>query len=151
MFSNTQSDDSVAPSFNFASSGATTIKVPTSVQYVKVPNLVMSTSGLQPSMLQSKMQSIQVKQEPESPNNQQSIQIMQNTQLSDHPHPQDPSNNMLTTENVEAEDQEKYDKIKKVEKESSDTENKAFVLAPTPAQLGKAPLQRRQNMGKNNK
>ena len=28
------------------------------------------------------------------------------------------------------------------------TEEKTFVLAPTPAQLGKAPLQRRQNMSK---
>ena len=27
-------------------------------------------------------------------------------------------------------------------------ESKQFILAPTPAQLGKAPLQRRQNLGK---
>lgn len=27
-------------------------------------------------------------------------------------------------------------------------ENKKFILAPTPAQLGRAPLQRRQNMSK---
>lgn len=32
---------------------------------------------------------------------------------------------------------------------SSQENNQMFVLAPTPAQLGKAPLQRRQSMGKN--
>lgn len=33
----------------------------------------------------------------------------------------------------------------KIEKEFEEPESKKFVLAPTPAQLGRAPLQRRQN------
>jgi len=35
----------------------------------------------------------------------------------------------------------------KEETSKNDIEEKPFVLAPTPAQLGKAPLQRRQSMG----
>lgn len=144
---NIQSDDSVATSFNFAASGAGTIKVPNSVQYVKVPNLVMSTSGLPPSMLQPKMQNVNVKQEPESPSHKSSITNIQNIQF-DTGYPQDACNNLMTVETNEIDDQEKFNKLKKLEEESSDTENKAFILAPTPAQLGKAPLQRRQNIGK---
>lgn len=33
------------------------------------------------------------------------------------------------------------------DKEFDEPEHKKFILAPTPAQLGRAPLQRRQKMG----
>lgn len=33
------------------------------------------------------------------------------------------------------------------DKEFEEPESKKFILAPTPAQLGRAPLQRRQKMG----
>ena len=34
--------------------------------------------------------------------------------------------------------------------DDSENQNQAFILAPTPAQLGKAPLQRRQSQGGEN-
>lgn len=40
-----------------------------------------------------------------------------------------------------------YDADHNNDKEFEEPEHKKFILAPTPAQLGRAPLQRRQKMG----
>lgn len=146
--SNIQNDDSIPSAINFASSGTTNIKVPTSVQYLNVPNLVMSTTGPPSSIMQQKLQNVQVKQEPDSPHPNLSTQNVQNPPLSKNTYTQDSPNNLMTTKNYDNEDHENYDKMKKLEEEyTEDMENKAFVLAPTPAQLGRAPLQRRLHMG----
>lgn len=143
--SNIQNED---PSFNFASNGSTNIKVPTSVQYVKVPNLVMSTSNIQPTSFPTKLQNIHVKDEPpESPSNKASMTYQQNFHSSDNKCLKEQACNVAATETTEIKEQENCDKTKNSQEESSDQENKEFVLAPTPAQLGKAPLQRRQNTG----
>lgn len=74
---------------------------------------------------------MKIKEEPESP-------TIKNL-------PATPKSNEMPVQaneqNAEGEDQE--------EEDYETAESKTFVLAPTPAQLGKAPLQRRQNRGKN--
>lgn len=40
-----------------------------------------------------------------------------------------------------------YENDKNVESDFDEPENKKFILQPTPAQLGQAPLQRRKNLG----
>uniref|UniRef100_A0A336K074 CSON007384 protein n=1 Tax=Culicoides sonorensis TaxID=179676 RepID=A0A336K074_CULSO len=116
-----------------------------SVQYVKVPNLVLSTQGLHTPSFNTNMLNVQVKQEsPESPcsklmQNKHSEEILQNA-AENIEKPKNSFDNIQSNDKIS-------EKVKKQEDEKPDSEKKAFVLAPTPAQLGKAPLQRRQNIG----
>lgn len=140
-----QNEDTAPTAINFASNGAASMKVPTSVQYLKVPNLVMSTSGLTPTMINPKLQNVQVKQELDSPHQNSSTQNTK--QISENLYPQASPVDVLTTKHNDSTDQVTNEKTKMLEESMEDTENKTFILAPTPAQLGKAPLQRRQHMG----
>lgn len=113
---------------------------PTSVQYViqggKIPNMYVSNvkHHYEPSMpSHGAMMSggaMRIKEEPESP----TIRNLPATPKSNEP----PSNQQ--SEGSEGNEQHEDD-----DDESPDS--KQFVLAPTPAQLGKAPLQRRLNRG----
>lgn len=124
---------------NFASNGTANMKVPNSVQYLKVPNLVMSTSGLTPTLINPKLQKL------DSPHQNSSTQNTK--QISENVYPQASPVDVLTTKHNDSTDQVTNEKTKMLEESMEDTENKTFILAPTPAQLGKAPLQRRQHMG----
>lgn len=42
---------------------------------------------------------------------------------------------------------EQYESDRNVESDCDEPESKKFILQPTPAQLGQAPLQRRKNLG----
>lgn len=76
-----------------------------------------------------------VKQEPESPH--QNLPATPKS-VSDHL-AESNQTNMMDTSN--------FDSDHNNDKEFDEPENKKFILAPTPAQLGRAPLQRRQKMG----
>ncbi len=76
-----------------------------------------------------------VKQEPESPH--QSLPATPKS-VNDHLFESNSSNRMDTGA---------YDTEHNNDKEFDEPEHKKFILAPTPAQLGRAPLQRRQKMG----
>lgn len=126
-------------SINLSSSGTTTVQVPTSVQYLKVPNLIVSSTGLTSSVIHSKVQSISVKQEQEAIHKNVSIPYTHNFPL---------SKDINVSDKIdETKNQINNDDIDILEEDES--EHKTFILAPTPAQLGKAPLQRRQNNGSN--
>lgn len=112
---------------------------PTSVQYViqggKMPNMFVSNVKHHYETMQSHgaMMSggaMKIKDEPESP----TIRNLPATPKSNEP----PSNQQ--SEGSEGNDQ--HD-----DEDDESPDSKQFVLAPTPAQLGKAPLQRRQNRG----
>ncbi|KAJ6635460.1 putative transcription factor capicua [Pseudolycoriella hygida] len=122
----TQSSSSQSVSSN------NSVKTPTSVQYVigKVPNLLIST----PNYDSSSLNMSNIKQEPESPH--QSLPATPKS-VNDHPFDSNSSNRMDTN----------FDADQNNEKEFDEPEHKKFILAPTPAQLGRAPLQRRQKMG----
>uniref|UniRef100_A0A336LJ35 CSON007384 protein n=1 Tax=Culicoides sonorensis TaxID=179676 RepID=A0A336LJ35_CULSO len=140
---NLQTSDSLN-SFTFKGTDSSSIKG-SSVQYVKVPNLVLSTQGLHTPSFNTNMLNVQVKQEsPESPcsklmQNKHSEEILQNA-AENIEKPKNSFDNIQSNDKIS-------EKVKKQEDEKPDSEKKAFVLAPTPAQLGKAPLQRRQNIG----
>lgn len=68
---------------------------------------------------------MKIKEEPESPR----------TNLPATPKSNETQNDTETGDNNKNDGNESYESL----------ENKKFILAPTPAQLGKAPLQRRQN------
>lgn len=111
---------------------------PTSVQYViqggKMPGMYVSNMSYESQMpSHGAMMSggnMKIKEEPESPTNRN----LPATPKSNEP----PSNQQ--SEGSEGNEQQ--------EEEGDDgPEGQKFVLAPTPAQLGKAPLQRRQNRG----
>lgn len=88
------------------------------IQSSKMPVYVQQTT-FEPSTL------MKIKEEPESPTVRNNL-------------PATPKSNEAQTNETEGNEQsesENYDA----------SENKKFILAPTPAQLGKAPLQRRQN------
>ncbi|CRK99170.1 CLUMA_CG012502, isoform A [Clunio marinus] len=97
----------------------------------KIPNMYLSSSGQHHSepSIQSGMK---IKEEPESP----TIRNLPATPKSNEP----PSNQQR--EASERTEQNEID-----DDDNDDSAEKKFVLAPTPAQLGKAPLQRRQNRG----
>lgn len=75
-----------------------------------------------------------VKQEPESPH--QSLPATPKS-VNDHPFESSLSIRMDTGNDADPNH----------DKEFEEPEHKKFILAPTPAQLGRAPLQRRQKMG----
>lgn len=112
---------------------------PTSVQYViqggKLPNMFVSNvqHTFEPSKpSQGAMMSgggLKIKEEPESPNTRN----LPATPKSNEP----PSNQ----QSEGSDGNEQHDDDDETE------ENTKFILAPTPAQLGKAPLQRRLNRG----
>lgn len=113
---------------------------PTSVQYViqsgKMSNMFVSNvhnyESSMPSHLGAMMGgAMKIKEEPESP----TTRNLPATPKSNEP----PSNQQ--SEGSEGNDQ--HDD----EEETTQEDGKTFVLAPTPAQLGKAPLQRRLNRG----
>lgn len=76
-----------------------------------------------------------VKQEPESPH--QSLPATPKS-VTDHFFESNSSHRM---------DIGGYDPDQNHDKEFEEPEHKKFILAPTPAQLGRAPLQRRQKLG----
>lgn len=105
---------------------------PTSVQYViqggKLPNAFMQQHSYEPS---HGAMGMKIKEEPESPTTRN---------LPATPKSNDPPSNQQS---------EASDGNEQQEEDAEDTpEGKTFILAPTPAQLGKAPLQRRLNRGK---
>jgi capicua transcriptional repressor len=101
---------------------------PTSVSYV-------IQSGKMPFVQQHNYEpsqgAMKIKEEPESP----TTRNLPATPKSNDP----PSNQQSEASDVNEQQEEEND-------ESG--EGKKFILAPTPAQLGKAPLQRRLNRGK---
>jgi hypothetical protein len=103
-------------------------KVPTSVSYViqsgKMPNAFVPQHNYEPSH-----GAMKIKEEPESPTTRN---------LPATPKSNDPPSNQQS---------EASDSNEQQEEEGEEDETKKFVLAPTPAQLGKAPLQRRLNRG----
>lgn len=108
---------------------------PTSVQYViqggKMPNMFVSNiqHHYEPSMPSHGAMTggqMKIKEEPESP-------TIRNL-------PATPKSNEQPTNQEESEGNEQQE-------DDNDADNLKFILAPTPAQLGKAPLQRRQNRG----
>lgn len=120
-----------------------------STTLVKVPNLVLSTQSphpQQPAQCFTSSATMPVKQEPESPSAKH-FTMCQTTE-----HPQTQPINFATTgssatdiNHVLKDNNDSSENIN----DASDSEEKQFVLAPTPAQLGKAPLQRRKNTGNN--
>lgn len=77
-----------------------------------------------------------VKKEPESP-----LKHLPATPKSENENNYDANSaNMMT---VDA----NYESEKASESDFEEPENKKFILQPTPAQLGQAPLQRRKNLG----
>lgn len=118
-----------------------------STTLVKVPNLVLSTQSQhpqQPIQPFTSSTSMPVKQEPESP----SAKHFTMCQTTEHPQTQ-PINFATTGSSITEINHELKDNndSPKSTNNASDSEEKQFVLAPTPAQLGKAPLQRRKNTG----
>ena len=100
------------------------------LQYVvqgKIPRFLM-TSQEQLQNYQCNHQTItrEIKQEPESP-------TIKNL-------PATPKSSEYETEKTVSDSKDESQN-----ETENENENKQFVLAPTPAQLGKAPLQRRQN------
>lgn len=91
------------------------------IQNSKIPTVYVQQSF--ESSINSSCSVMKIKEEPESPR----------TNLPATPKSNETQNDTDTGEKNEA--SESYESL----------ENKKFVLAPTPAQLGKAPLQRRQN------
>ncbi|XP_037041060.1 putative transcription factor capicua isoform X2 [Bradysia coprophila] len=114
-------------------SSSNSVKTPTSVQYVigKVPNLLIST----PNYDSNSGNTTNIKQEPESPH--QSLPATPKS-VNEHLFESSSSNRMDTGA---------FDSEHNNNKEFDEPEHKKFILAPTPAQLGRAPLQRRQKMG----
>lgn len=133
-----------------------------SVQFLKMPNLVVPSQNIHYSQQQISSAQIQsgetqlimsnqhqqqaIKSEPESPQNKHA------PPLNTEPFQMQPINFATQSfENKEryvlAEEEPEQDNQNR-EFENGEPENKQFVLAPTPAQLGRAPLQRRQNLGK---
>jgi hypothetical protein len=104
------------------------------IQSSKLPVYVQQQQQQQQSMESSNNNSnailMKIKEEPESP-----------TVRNNLPLPATPKSN--ETQATDAEGNEQYEGDN-----NDEEENKKFVLAPTPAQLGKAPLQRRQNQCK---
>lgn len=113
---------------------------PTSIQYVvqggKIPNMFVSNA--QHSCFEQSMPShggmlsgggMRIKEEPESP----TTRNLPATPKSNEPPSTQQSEGSEGNERTENDDEA--------------TEDTKFVLAPTPAQLGKAPLQRRLNRG----
>jgi hypothetical protein len=106
---------------------------PASVQYIiqssKMPSMYVQ-QNFEPAINSANVALMNIKEEPESPT------VRNNANLPATPK----SNEAQPSENESGE---------KVEGENYDkSEGKKFILAPTPAQLGKAPLQRRQNQSK---
>lgn len=101
---------------------------PTSIQYViqGAKGMYIHQNYEQPSLSNSVM-SMKIKEEPESPTVRGNL-------------PATPKSN-----EPQANEQEGSEQGEDGSKYSESIESKTFVLAPTPAQLGKAPLQRRQN------
>jgi hypothetical protein len=101
----------------------TSIKQPSAyvIQNSKVPTVYVQ----QPFEPASQMTMLKIKEEPESPTVRNNL-------------PATPKSNEAQTNDTERSEQCEGD-------DSYTAESKRFVLAPTPAQLGKAPLQRRQN------
>jgi hypothetical protein len=103
---------------------------PTSVQYViqggKVSNMFVQQHNFENSQ---QARGMMIKEEPESP----TIRNLPATPKSNEP----PSNQQ--SEGSDGNEQQ--------EEDDDEPTNKKFILAPTPAQLGKAPLQRRLNRG----
>lgn len=102
---------------------------PTSIQYViqGAKGMYIHQNYEQPS-LSSSVMSMNIKEEPESPTVRGNL-------------PATPKSNEPQASEQEGGEQQGEDGSKY----SESIESKTFVLAPTPAQLGKAPLQRRQN------
>lgn len=109
------------------------------VQYViqsKIPNLLISTQNYSPAT-----SVVNIKQEiPESPSNKNLPATPKSCTITDNIQSQSAQSNTNSSNNKNDNDSEK-------EEDFEATENKKFVLAPTPAQLGRAPAQRRRNMG----
>lgn len=105
---------------------------PTSVQYViqggKMPNMFVQQHSYEPS---HGAMGMKIKEEPESPTTRN---------LPATPKSNEPPSNQQSEASDGNEQQEEED-------DDDAIESKKFVLAPTPAQLGKAPLQRRLNRG----
>lgn len=101
-----------------------------SVQYViqggKMPNMFVQQHNYEPS---HGAMGMKIKEEPESPTTRN---------LPATPKSNEPPSNQQSEASDGNEQQEDDDET---------AESKKFILAPTPAQLGKAPLQRRLNRG----
>lgn len=108
---------------------------PTSVQYViqggKMPNMFVQHNYESHGAMMSGG-GLKIKEEPESP----TIRNLPATPKSNDP----PSNQQSEASDGNEQHEEEED-------ESAESKQAQFVLAPTPAQLGKAPLQRRLNRG----
>lgn len=106
---------------------------PSSVQFViqgKMPNMYAQHQYEASSQSHGSAANMRIKDEPESP----TTRNLPATPKSNEP---------LSTQHSEgSEGNEQPD-----EEDAATAESKQFVLAPTPAQLGKAPLQRRLNRG----
>lgn len=108
---------------------------PTSIQYV-----IQGAKGMyihQNYELNNSVMSMKIKEEPESPTVRGNLPA---TPKSNEP--------QQVSEQEGGEQQQQQQQGEDGSKYSESIESKTFVLAPTPAQLGKAPLQRRQNQCK---
>lgn len=108
---------------------------PNSVQYViqggNMPNMFVQQHNYDPSLGAMSGGAMKIKDEPESPT---MLRNLPATPKSNEPPASQQSEGSDCTEQHTEEDE-------------NDPDSKHFVLAPTPAQLGKAPLQRRLNRG----
>lgn len=103
---------------------------PTSVSYV-IQSGKMSNAFVQQHNYEPSHGAMKIKEEPESPTTRN---------LPATPKSNDPPSNQQS-EGSDGNEQHEEDN-------DESAESKKFILAPTPAQLGKAPLQRRLNRGK---
>lgn len=131
------------------------------VHFVKMPNLLIPSHNMQhqhqinsPHVTAQMMQSHSltplqniIKSEPESPRGPPAT-------LTVEPFQMQPINFTIQTVNENkrhSSDDNNLEKEPNTEQDNDDDcgepESKKFILAPTPAQLGRAPLQRRQNIG----